>query len=86
MEVLESRRIAMNTVTELEQKLEQIRQLGYEVHFDWFGGTGGGACQLGNRQCLFLDLAMGADEHLAIANDLLNESQGPDVSSDRRAA
>ena len=63
----------MNTVVQLEQKLERIRKLGYEVHFDWFGGTGGGACQMGNRRCLFLDLAMGADEHLAIAEDLLRE-------------
>ena len=63
----------MNTVAELESRLEQIRSLGYEVHFDWFGGTGGGACQLGSRYCLFLDLALNAEDHLATARDLLNE-------------
>jgi hypothetical protein len=63
----------VNTIAELERKLEKIRQLGYEVHFDWFGGTGGGACQMGNRCCLFLDLAVGAEEHLATANDLLRQ-------------
>lgn len=73
---------AVNTVTELDKKLDQIRNLGYEVHFDWFGGTGGGACQLGNRLCLFLDLAMGAEEHLAIVNDLLQQT----MTNDRRVA
>ncbi len=63
----------MNSVALLESKLEQVRDLGYEVHFDWFGGTGGGACQMGNRRCLFLDLAMGADEHLQLVNELLCE-------------
>ena len=72
----------MNIVAELEKKLEQIRRLGYEVHFDWFGGTGGGACQMGNRQCLFLDLAMGADEHLAIVDELLSQT----LMNDKRAA
>lgn len=66
----------MNSVTLLESKLEQIRDLGYEVHFDWFGGTGGGACQMGSRHCLFLDLAMGADEHLQLADQLLSELTG----------
>ena len=67
----------MNTVRELEEKLESLRRLGYEVHYDWFGGTGGGACQLGQRKCLFLDLALGAIDHLAIASQLLNEQQTP---------
>ena len=72
----------MNTVAELDKKLEQIRTLGYEVHFDWFGGTGGGACRLGNRYCLFLDLAMGPDDHLNVVDELLQQV----VSDDRRAA
>ncbi len=63
----------MNTVQELEARLEQIRRLGYEVHFDWFGGTGGGACRLGSRYHLFLDLAMSAEDHLATAKALLQE-------------
>ena len=64
----------MNTVIRLEEALERIRQLGFEVHFDWFGGTGGGVCELGGRRCLFLDLALGADEHLALAEELLEET------------
>ena len=67
----------MNTVETLERKLDQVRSLGYEVHFDWFGGTGGGACQLGNRKCLFLDLAMGAIDHLAMVDELLSRYVDP---------
>ncbi len=72
----------MNTVETLQRKLEQVRQLGYEVHFDWFGGTGGGACQLGNRKCLFLDLAVSAVDHLAAVDELLARYPEPT----RRAA
>lgn len=61
----------MNTLDLLEQKLEQARNLGYEVHYDWFGGTGGGCCQLGNRKCLFLDLALGPIDHLGTVEELL---------------
>ncbi len=67
----------MNTVEALERKIEQVRQLGYEVHFDWFGGTGGGACQVGKRKCLFLDLAVGVIEHLAVVDDLLARYPDP---------
>ncbi len=68
----------MNVVVKLEKTLEVIRSCGYEIHFDWFGGTGGGACELGGRRCLFLDLAMNADEHLEVAESLLQELGGPD--------
>ena len=63
----------MNPVDQLEKTLEIVRSIGYEVHYDWFGGTGGGACQLGNRKCLFLDLAMNAEDHLVMAENLLAE-------------
>ena len=67
----------MNTVESLERKLQQVRQLGYEVHFDWFGGSGGGACQIGNRKCLFLDLALSAEDHLELVDDLLARYSRP---------
>ncbi len=70
-----------NLVQDLEAMLESVRGLGYEVHYDWFGGTGGGVCQLGNRRCLFLDLAQGVHEHLAMVNDLLQNE-----TLDNRAA
>ncbi|MGI9517981.1 MAG: hypothetical protein ACR2NP_13090 [Pirellulaceae bacterium] len=73
----------MNLVRELEAKLDAIREHGYEVHFDWFGGSGGGACQVGNRRCLFLDLAVSADEHLSLADELLQQLHSHD---DRAAA
>jgi hypothetical protein len=72
----------MNTVETLERKLSLLRELGYEVHYDWFGGTGGGACQLGSRKCFFLDLAVGPVEHLEQVEQLLQHSFVPQ----RRAA
>lgn len=69
---LEIREETMNTVESLERKLDQVRALGYEVHYDWFGGTGGGACQLGRRKCLFLDLAQSPVDHLELVEDLLS--------------
>ncbi len=67
----------MNTIESLENKLAQVRALGYEVHYDWFGGTGGGACQLGARKCLFLDLALGPVEHLGMVEELLRQNMVP---------
>lgn len=65
----------MNTLDLLENRIELLKSLGYEIHYDWFGGTGGGACQIGNRRCLFLDLALGPLDHLRTANELLETLQ-----------
>lgn len=73
----------MNTLETLERKLAEVRRLGYEVHYDWFGGTGGGACQLGNRKCLFLDLAAGPIDHLDKVDELLRTME---FAQQRRAA
>jgi hypothetical protein len=71
----------MNTVETLERKLGELRNLGYEIFYDWFGGTGGGACQMGNRKCLFLDLALSPIDHLGEVDALLQQTAG-----DRRRA
>ncbi len=73
----------MDTINQLEQKLAQLQRLGYAVRYDWFGGTGGGACQLGNQKCLFLDLALGAHDHLHLVDEVL-QSELP--GSAQRAA
>ncbi len=65
----------MNTLDLLESRLQLLKSFGYEIHYDWFGGTGGGACQIGNRRCLFLDLALGPFDHLRLANQLLDSLQ-----------
>lgn len=78
------------SLNQLESKLQMVQRLGFEVHYDWFGGVGGGACQLGLRRCLFLDLAQNTDDHLAAVEELLAECQvsEPEISDQqiRKAA
>ena len=54
----------MSIITQLEQSIESARQLGYDVRFDWFGGTGGGICQVNGKKVLFIDLALSPVEQL----------------------
>lgn len=69
----------MNQVALFEEWLEIARRLGYEPRFEFFGGTGGGACRVGNKKLLFIDLANSQVEQLdslidALANDPLLET------------
>lgn len=54
----------MNHVHMLDQWLNIARRLGYQVRYDYFGGTGGGACQYGAKKYLFIDLALSPQEQL----------------------
>lgn len=64
----------MNCVKQLEGWLEVAQQLGYQVRYDYFGGTGGGICQFGGRKYLFVDLALSPQDQLdAVARALRKE-------------
>ena len=54
----------MSLITQLEQSIESARHQGYDVRFDWFGGTGGGICQVNGKKVLFIDLALSPVEQL----------------------
>ena len=54
----------MSIITQLEQSIESARQQGCDVRFDWFGGTGGGICQVNGKKVLFIDLALSPVEQL----------------------
>lgn len=54
----------MNTIEQMEQLLESARQNGYRIRYDYFGGTGGGACFVGGAKWLFIDLALSSIEQL----------------------
>lgn len=54
----------MSLITQLEQSIESARQQGYDIRFDWFGGTGGGICQVNGKKVLFIDLALSPVEQL----------------------
>ena len=72
----------MSIITQLEQSIESARQLGYDVRFDWFGGTGGGICQVNGKKVLFIDLALSPVEQL----ERVRLALGSDPSTGRKNA
>lgn len=68
----------MNTIAQLDRWIEIARQQNYEVRFDWFGGTGGGVCELGSRKYLFIDLALTSIEQLELVRSTIeNDPSAP---------
>ncbi|MGQ9575357.1 MAG: hypothetical protein ACUVUC_08565 [Thermoguttaceae bacterium] len=61
----------MHTVELLQEALHAAQRLGYQVRHEWLGGSGGGACEIKGRKCLFLDLALGPDDQLQQVLDSL---------------
>jgi hypothetical protein len=55
----------MHTVELLALAVQVANEAGYQVREDWFGGTGGGACEFGGQKWIFLDLALNPREQLA---------------------
>ena len=51
-------------VEQLDSTLEAAKQAGFDVRYEYFGGTGGGACEYAGRKVLFVDLALSAAEQL----------------------
>lgn len=54
----------MHTVELLEEALEAARSLGYQVRHEWLDGSGGGACQFGGKDWLFIDLALSTSDQI----------------------
>jgi len=67
----------VHTAQLLDEALKLARRLGFLVRHDYFGGSGGGACQLCGRKVLFVDLALWPDEQLQRVLDVL--SQEPEL-------
>lgn len=80
----------MSTIENIDRLTTIAEQLGYQVRYDYFGGTGGGTCEFGGKKILFMDLALTSAEQLerletTLANDPLYATASPDAPS-RRAA
>jgi hypothetical protein len=43
----------------MEAALALAKRLGWRVRHEYMGEVGGGACELGGRKIIFLDLALG---------------------------
>lgn len=66
----------MHTVDLLERALALAERLGYRVRQEWLGGSGGGGCEIRGQKWLFIDLAVGPEEHLtAVLDTLRSEPQ-----------
>jgi hypothetical protein len=68
----------MHTVERLEQAIALAGELGFIVRQDWFGGLGGGACELKGRRWLLVDLALSPAEQLDLVLDAL--ASGADIA------
>lgn len=64
----------MSTIEQIEKWVHVAEQLGYRIRYDYFGGTGGGLCEVGGSKWLFLDLALTTGEQLEqLKNSLADE-------------
>ena len=54
----------MHSVDLLEEALRVAMNSGFEVRQEWLNEKGGGACRIGQRQVLFVDLSLSAQEQL----------------------
>jgi len=75
----------MSIISQLDENIELARQQGYHVRFDWFGGTGGGVCQVNGKKVLFIDLALSTIEQLELVKANLDGDLPPSHSINRAA-
>lgn len=61
----------MHTVELLDEAVALAQRVGYRVRQEWFGGKGGGGCEIRGRKWLFLDLALGPSEQLDLVVETL---------------
>ena len=77
----------MSTIEQLDQLTQLAREAGYEVRHEYFGGTGGGFCEVAGRKILFLDLALSSVEQLDKLKEIYaQESELADLSNQHRPA
>jgi len=63
----------MHTVELLDEALTAAKRLGYALRQEWLGGSGGGACEIGRKKWLFLDLAQNQTEQLGLVIETLRD-------------
>lgn len=63
----------MNVVEQTDKLIELAQAMGYQVRYDYFGGTGGGFCQVNGKKWLFIDLALNGVEQLEYLQKGLSE-------------
>jgi hypothetical protein len=68
---LDFREAVMHTVEALQEALQAVERLGYQVRQEWLDGSGGGTCEFGGKHWIFLDLSQSAAERLELTLSVL---------------
>ncbi len=63
----------MHSVELLEQALETVKKLGYQVREECVGGNGGGSCVVRGQKSLFLDPMLDIPDRLELVCQALQE-------------
>jgi len=67
--------IGMRTVEKFDEVIRLARQQGFEVRFENLTGNGGGLCQFGGKNWLFIDLTQSVTEQLETIEQALFGAQ-----------
>lgn len=70
----------MHCVDLLEEAILLAQTCGFEVRQEWLGERGGGVCRIGEKQVLFVDLSLTAQEQLDQTVTALHES-APEIAA-----
>lgn len=60
-------------VAMLRQRAAEAKKLGIQIRSEWLGGETGGACEIGGKRWIFLDLSLSVEEQLEQVEDALRQ-------------
>ncbi len=66
----------MHTIELMEQAVVAAESLGYSIREEYLGGVGGGACEIGGKKWIFLDLGLSANDQLGQVIETLQGDPG----------
>lgn len=73
---MQSENHKLGTLDQLESWLETARNLGFQIRYDHFGGSGGGVCEFGGQKWLFMDVAISPIEQLEMLEQAIPKDAG----------
>ena len=62
----------LSPITQLDSLIQQARQSGFEVRYEYLGGNGGGICEYAGKRWLYIDLALTAEESWEVLREALS--------------
>lgn len=67
------RSTARSKVAMLRQRVATAKTLGAQIRSEWLGGETGGACEIGGKRWIFLDLSLSVEEQLEQVEEALRQ-------------